>query len=75
MSEVVFTPSVGSVTGTDLVRWTMNDVANNGGVGIYLIAQSHVDLTIIIIGGWSSNSNHWANDNPETGGLKGISVR
>ena len=72
----IYTPSVASsVTGTDLVRWTMNDVTNNGGVGIYLAsAQSHVRLNnnASLAGGWSSNSNHWANGNPETGGLKGM---
>ena len=72
----IYTPSVASSgTGTDLVRWTMNDTTNNGGVGIYLASeQSHVRLNnnASLAGGWSSNSNHWANGNPETGGLKGM---
>jgi len=72
----IYHPAVASsVTGTDLVRWTMNDTTNNGGVGIYLAsAQSHIRLNAnaSLAGGWSSNSSHWANGNPETGGLKGM---
>ena len=75
----IYTPSVASsVTGTDLVRWTMNDTSNNGGVGIYLAsAQSHVRLNsnASLAGGWSSNSGHWASGDPETGGLKGMFVQ
>ena len=75
----IYTPSVASsVTGTDLVRWTMQDTSNNGGVGIYpASAQSHVRLNgnASLAGGWSSNSNHWANGNPENGGLKGLFVQ
>ena len=78
----IYTPSVASsVTGTDLVRWTMNDTTNNGGVGIYLASeQEHVRLTAnaSLAGGWSANSGHWnggTSNNPETGGLKGMFVQ
>ena len=75
----IYTPSVASsVTGTDLVRWTMNDTENNGGVGIYLAsAQSHVRLTAnaSLAGGWSNSSSHWASGDPEVGGLKGMFVQ
>lgn len=79
----IYTPPSGSnassVTGTDLVRWRMQDAGpNNGGVGIYnASAQSHIRLNgnASLAGGWSNSSSHWANGNPENGGLKGLFVQ
>ena len=74
----IYVNSSSSLTGTELIRWKMADTTNNGGVGIYNgSAQSHIRLTgnASLAGGFSSNSNHWASGNPETGGLKGLFVQ
>ena len=74
----IYVNSSSSLTNTELIRWKMADTTNNGGVGIYEgSSQSHIRLTgnSGYAGGFSSNSNHWASGNPETGGLKGLFVQ
>ena len=74
----IYVNSSSSLTNTELIRWKMADATNNGGVGIYEgSSQSHIRLTgnASLAGGFSSNSNHWASGNPETGGLKGLFVQ
>ena len=74
----IYVNSSSSLTNTELIRWKMADTTNNGGVGIYEgSSQSHIRLTgnASLAGGFSSNSNHWASGNPETGGLKGLFVQ
>ena len=75
----IYQSTSSSQTGTELIRWKMQDAGpNNGGVGIYEgSSQSHIRLNnnCSLAGGFSNSSSHWASGNPETGGLKGLYVQ